>query len=181
MAPLFAKQRRHLVSVCIVCFLCFFWCDCSAMVRWIFTKHSPTDIFVVLFVNVGTPWKLIPEAQNVYFFGFFLHWLWTATAWKRGEILGKLKQLRQLRYLGYRRVHIWWNSDYGHLSYRGLINCTFWLMHQSASLDWQYFENGNIYKITSGSLQKAESMAFPTVYPFCGFVPPFPKFLSLFT
>jgi len=36
-------------------------------------------------------------------------------------------------------------------------------MAHMASLDRQYLENGNTYRITSRSSQKAESMAFPTM------------------
>jgi len=51
----------------------------------------------------------------------------------------------------------------------------------SASLHRQYVESDNMYRITSSSLQKASSMAFPTVYSFWGLLLSFPKFLSLFT
>jgi len=45
-------------------------------------------------------------------------------------------------------------------------------MADIASLDRQYLENGNTYRITSRNSQKAGSTAFPTVYSPC----PFPKF-----
>jgi len=63
------------------------------------------------------PWKSVPHsffvgAQDVHFLErkFRLCCFRTVAARKRGGILGKLKQMVQLQYLGYPHIYVWWNS-----------------------------------------------------------------------
>jgi len=67
--PFAAKWKRRLVFYDAFCvFFFIFWRNGY---RRIFTKSSITDVFAVLFVKDGTPWKPVPQkilgAQKLMF------------------------------------------------------------------------------------------------------------------
>jgi len=66
-----AKATSDILEA-VLCF--FFWRDCSAMAGRIFTKSSPADLFVVLFINGGTPQKSAPPPN---FCGYKTSIFWT--------------------------------------------------------------------------------------------------------
>jgi len=99
MSPLTGSEG-DVLCFCASSVFCFYFLltrNCLATAGRIFTNFSP-DVFAVIFVNGGTPWKSVPQI-----FGglkrpflerkFALRRLWTTAARKRGGILRKLKEL----------------------------------------------------------------------------------------
>jgi len=97
-------------AFCVFCFsFFFFWRDCSATAAFISTKSSPTNGRLCSVIR----WWWYPDdnrspiflrAENVH---FWCENLYSASARKRGGILGKRKQLVWLQYQGYPRTHVW--------------------------------------------------------------------------
>jgi len=133
------------------------------MAAQIFTKSSPSGVFVVLFVNCGTPIKIGPRnflGLKTSIFGQKIRtppYSDNRCAETRTNS-GKTKTSHITACLGYPHIDDWWNSVRRNLSYTSPI-VHFRHRDRGASFDRQC----NTNRISSPSSQTAESMAFPTV------------------
>jgi len=123
-------------SVCLFFLLTRLLSNCWTNFHEIFTNRRLCSVIRYRWYprKISPPQKKKWGDQKVHFWTQnsdlrCMEWEW---------ILGKLKQLVYLQYLGYHHIQVWWNLVRGNLSYSGLINCAFWPMAHSASLNQQY-------------------------------------------
>ena len=139
----------------------------------------------MLFVNGGTPWKLVSQFPPLNFRAQIVHfWSKIHTPPCSDGRCAETRNSEKTRTtgittisMGYPHIHIRWNSVPGIWVIEDYKLCSaFWLMAQRF-IGSALSRNGSTYRIiTNRSSQKAESMAFRRCSPFGDHCP---RFLNL--